>query len=477
MASFTTSSQLVAVKELLSSLQQELQVVPTTPTPSPSSLFAQGPVSFQAASDSDAGVGIFANENVSKGTLLLQVPFDKCLTTERVVQCTALRQLFDDQQQLLTFAYEVLAIGLMFGLLCLEKFEAIVDSDERKIAEQTAVTDVCPFLLHIKTIPRTFNTTLYWHDDELLELKGCMTFHLTQLMKRQIDKDWESIHSQLAEAYPDVLGGATKEIYMWALSVIYSRAVGISRQGIPLRIIPPVIDMANHDPSFDPTAETADTFDFDEAQDLLKFVAGCDREAKQECCAIYGHYPNSKLAYTYGFVLHPNPHQAIDLWTRLPQTSFAAEHKRRVLDQHTLTANQTYDFTGTLRKLRGEGASVSAALLAMIRVIQVGNEEELAQVENAYKGQIISVRNETATYASLRALLMARMDVERAESDKKRLGELLLDGASLGSREVMALVIRVEERELVGECLRLINEWSAELLERGDLYVPPDSSS
>ena len=428
-----------------------------------------GPVFFESK-DVNAGVGVFAKEFIAKGGLLVQIPYNKCISVDRIVQCPALSVIFLEQPQLLSFVDEVLAIGLMFGKLCREQVAAIPDLDEQVGAEaRMSAESHCPWYHHIRSLPATFNTTLYWSDDELLELKGCMTFHLTQLMKRQIDQDWEAIHSHMARAYPTVLGGATKQHYMWALSIIYSRAVGITRLGVPHRIIPPIIDMANHDPCA--AAETADTFEFDDVLDVLKFIACCDRNAQDECCAVYGQYPNSKLAYTYGFVLHPNPHQAIDLWTRLSPSSFAADRKRLMLEQHSLTAQQTYDFTGTLRK-----GYVSPALLATIRVIQVANEDEMLHVENAFVGAMISVRNEVATYVSLRALLQGRMNVERAESDKKRLGELLLDGASLGNRELMALVIRVEERELIRECLGMINQWSADLEDKGETFLPPDST-
>lgn len=427
-----------------------------------------GPVTFEGSPEGH-GVGVFALEAVAKGSLLVQIPFSKCISAERVTQCAALRQLFIEQAQLVDFEDEVVAIGLMYGRLCLEQVSAIPDMDEQALAEaRLSSEEHCPWLIHIKTLPLSFNTTLFWQDDELLELKGCTTFHLTQLMKRQIDKDWESIHAQLAQAYPDILGGATKDLYMWALSTIYSRAVGVTRSGVPYRVIPPIIDMANHDPFA--ASETADMFDFDDALDALKFTACCDRSAKDECCAVYGQYPNSKLAYTYGFVMHPNPHRAIDLWTRLSPSSWSADRKRLLLEGHPLTAQgQTYDFVGTLRG----GGFISPALLSTIRVIQISDEDELSRGANAFSGAMISVRNEAATYASLRALLQARMNVETAESDKKRLGEMLLDGAALCDRQVMALVIRVEERELIQECLCNVGQWALDLEDKGELHIPP----
>lgn len=47
------------------------------------------------------------------------------------------------------------------------------------------------------------------------------------MMSSRMEQDWSSIHMVLVEKYPDVLGGLTKEDYVWALSTVWSRAIGI----------------------------------------------------------------------------------------------------------------------------------------------------------------------------------------------------------------------------------------------------------
>ena len=490
MASFVGSGQQArAVEELVARLS------------SSSSGFAVAPaVSFRSSADS--GVGIYAKESVKKGAVLVQIPFDQCLSAEAVTASPGLRVVFEEQEQLAAFPDEVLAIGLMYGMLRMREQQAAAADAARSRELETA----CPWLAHVKTLPppESFNTTLFWSDDELAQLKGCSVFHLTQLMKRQIDADWESVHAQLAQVYPELLGGATKDLYAWALSIVYSRALGFTRRGAPVRVIAPVLDMANHDPHA--ARDSADTFSFADDEDAVRLLAAQDLSAGDECSAVYGRYPNSKLAYTYGFVVHGNPVQAVDLWARVPASSFAAERKRQLLQGNALTAQQNYDFSGTLRG----GGWVSPALLATIRVIQIADEAELAAAEAAAEAaeeegdeavqsstkrlgpflQSISVRNEAAMLGSLTALLTARLAVEAAEADRLRLGELLLDGpgAEQGvgvgdgggggggvSREFQALVIRVEEREVVRECLAAVRGWAAELERLGEAYEAPDA--
>lgn len=165
--------------------------------------------------------------------------------------------------------------------------------------------------------------------------------------------------------------------------------------------------MANHFPVSGKSAD--DTLIYDEGLNRIKLVSVTNKNPSEECFAIYGNYPNAKLLFSYGFVLPNNPHKAIDVWTRVSSQTPFAELKQQILSSHALTKEQTYDFVGTIRE-----NYISAALLTTIRVIQA-NEEELSLVEKAYHGEIISTRNEAASYIALRNLLIAKMKVDQAE--------------------------------------------------------------
>ncbi len=87
---------------------------------------------------------------------------------------------------------------------------------------------------------------------------------------------------------------------------------------------------------------------------------------------------------------------------------------------------------------------------------------------------MISARNEASTYASLRELLLAKVNVAKFQSDRERLGKLLLDGVPQSNRQVMALTIQVEERELARSAIALVGRYQAALDALGEAYVPPD---
>ncbi len=99
-----------------------------------------------------------------------------------------------------------------------------------------------------------------------------------------------------------------------------------------------------------------------------------------------------------------------------------------------------------------------------MRVIQA-TEEELPLLNRALEGRMIGLRNELAAYKALRDLVVARMGAAQAEEERRELGDLLLSTLSKKERgegegesesemrrrerRVMALTVKVEERELL----------------------------
>ena len=134
---------------------------------------------------------------------------------------------------------------------------------------------------HPEQVNRAPQPPLYWSDDEMTMLRPSNAFHLSRLMKSQMNNDWNTLHKPLAINYPELLSHCTYDLYQWALSAVYSRAVGITRKGSYTRCIPPVLDMANHSP--DAGCEAADTFRFDEEKDEVGLVCTSDRAKDEEC--------------------------------------------------------------------------------------------------------------------------------------------------------------------------------------------------
>jgi hypothetical protein len=358
--------------------------------------------------EESGGIGVFATSSCSKGNTLISIPLSLCLTSNAVVTYEKLSIVFENEErkQLVDFPDEVLAIGLMYSL--------------------TNAFDVdCPWRYHVATLPRSFNTTIFWSEEEMNELRGHNVFHLTNMLKKRISDDFDRIYSPLITAFPSLFGNIDLDIYIWALSIVYSRALDITVEdegenekekenedqvttsSKHERVIVPVLDMLNHNPSV--ASSAYETFLYDQSSKTVNYLCSIDVLENDQLFAVYGNYCNAKLLYTYGFVIMQNPVKAIDLWTRVPPSSPNYEVKQEILQSHPLTANQTYDFSGTIRS-----NYVSLSLLATIRVIQA-TTDELTNASNAFEGKMISVRNELATYSSLKELIKMRMKAETAQ--------------------------------------------------------------
>lgn len=404
--------------------------------------------------DASSGNGIFATADVPEGTVLVSVPFALCISSDAIVSFGPLAKIFEENPGLLDYQDEVLAIGLMYSRL-------VIDAGSRSL-------DEVPWAKHVATMPTSLNTPLFWSDAELEMLRPSNAYHLTKLLRKTIENDWESIHAPLAAQYP-LIADINIELYKWALSMVYSRAFGFYRkEGEYIRCIVPVLDMANHNPEIASCAEQ--TFGYDDVSNTIKLSCPKIRKAGEECYAYYGTYPNAKLLYTYGFTIVGCKQRTIDLWTRVVPSTSSAEKKSKIISENPLTNNQTYDFKGTI-----SDNYVSPALLATIRVIQA-TEEELTLVDNAFNGKIISVRNELATYKALRELVVARMNPSLAEVERRQLGEMLLGNVPSSDRALMALIVKVDERDLLQDTIPLIDSWVAKLEESdsSDKYTPPD---
>jgi hypothetical protein len=279
-----------------------------------------------------------ATSDIDSSEVLIEIPYSQCISVDTILQ-SPLGIIFENHPDLLSYPDEVLAMGMELALL-----NTVASNNYVSGLMYGLTKDSCPWHGHVVTMPSSFNTTLYWSDEELVNVKTSMIFHLTSMMKRQIQNDWENIHSPISSNYPDLLGNINIDNYKWALSVVYSRALGITRNGMYTRLITPIIDMANHNPTS--ATEAADTFAYNDIDDSVMFVSPRGCASGSECFAYYGDYCNAKLLYTYGFVIPNNPFKAIDMWPAISASTPAAADKQLILRSHELTKNQTYDFTG-----------------------------------------------------------------------------------------------------------------------------------
>lgn len=231
--------------------------------------------------------------------------------------------------------------------------------------------DASFFAPFIRSLPTSFELPVFWSDAQLGELAGTNALLLTQMMQRQLAQDFDAIHAALVSEFPIIFGKfppLTKQDYEWAMSVIWSRAFGVTRDGAYLHVLCPAMDMFNHDVALRNPLDDFVSYDA-ETQELQHRVAA-DAAIRAPLHISYGQYSNAKLLYSYGFVVSGNRVKGIDLWMKVPASDPYCKLKQTLLDSHELTREQTYDFKGTLF-----GHDVDERLLATLRVILMDEQE------------------------------------------------------------------------------------------------------
>lgn len=303
------------------------------------------------------GHGVYTKQALKRTETTIQVPFQLTMSIKSAAQ-SDLSPVFQKYHQIPDD--EILALHLMH---------------ERTKGKNSFFA---PF---IASLPTTFDLPVFWTATELHELQGTNVVLLTQLMQKQLQHDFESIHQAVITDFPAIfraLPTLTLHDYTWAMSVIWSRAFGITRKATYVRVLCPILDMFNHDSR---VCDPLDDFvSYDPKKDILRHHVPHDVVANSALTISYGLYSNAKLLYSYGFVTKENNHRVLDFWMKLPRNDPQWKRKQLLLDSNELTNNQTYDFRGTLFL-----KDVDERLLATLRVI-VANEHEWNLLDKVLHG-------------------------------------------------------------------------------------------
>ena len=96
---------------------------------------------------------------------------------------------------------------------------------------------------YLELMDSTLHTT-YWPEDTI-EKSDIKIFKLNlKDSKDKYESDWEKINNFFA-IYPDIFDPerATKDLFLWALSILHSRCFG---WGLPALMLVPLADCVNH---------------------------------------------------------------------------------------------------------------------------------------------------------------------------------------------------------------------------------------
>ncbi|XP_004956796.1 fructose-bisphosphate aldolase-lysine N-methyltransferase, chloroplastic [Setaria italica] len=104
-----------------------------------------------------------------------------------------------------------------------------------------------PWAPYLAILPRQTDSTIFWSEEELLEIQGTQLLSTTMGVKEYVQSEFESVEAEIINANKDIFPGAiTFDDFLWAFGILRSRVFPELR-GDKLALIP-FADLVNHSP-------------------------------------------------------------------------------------------------------------------------------------------------------------------------------------------------------------------------------------
>ncbi|KAK6503958.1 hypothetical protein TWF506_002175 [Arthrobotrys conoides] len=311
------------------------------------------------------------------------------------------------------------------------------------------------FWPYIRLLPQTFDTPLYFSDDEMERLAGTNLGAGDVLLRKQLwMEEWESGKQLLEDVKAERAQEYTWDIYLRAATIYTSRsfpstlvgitinsivgkhAAGLDDIGFPVLI--PLVDILNHKPNtkiiWEPTPTSFS----------LKIPETIS--AGSQVFNNYGPKGNEELLMGYGFAIPENPADSLAMKFTISPRGQAAE----IWEQRTL--KQTWKEVFHLRKSvdLDQKATVGPALevdwpeafVDLFRIL-VANENEIDDLGNGDTNATpVSIRNELAVALGLKAAIKQKLAAIRKY-------DLSLSSPAANHREAMADIYRKGQEDII----------------------------
>ncbi|XP_048516578.1 actin-histidine N-methyltransferase [Dendroctonus ponderosae] len=240
------------------------------------------------------GLGIKLDQTAAKNSLIMSVPSKLFMSTDSAKR-SILSNLFDKLDILKNMPNVLLAIHLL-----VEKFSP--NSFWKS---------------YINTLPKTYNTILYFTQLELEELAGSCALEPSYTQIRSIIRQYAyfyKVFATLDDEIGELMHGkfSFKE-YCWAVSTVMTR-----QNLVPLApnqtFLIPLFDMCNH-------ANGGIITDYNPETDQLECLASKDFQEGEQLFIFYGKRSNSEILGHNGFFYEDNEHdyRLVSMCTAVPK--------------------------------------------------------------------------------------------------------------------------------------------------------------
>ncbi|RUS17016.1 hypothetical protein BC937DRAFT_90534 [Endogone sp. FLAS-F59071] len=417
----------------------------------------------------DGGYCLVAAKDLSPGETTLEIPEHLFMSYQSAKQASSFADV-----------YRILSLESKDPMNLLN-LDDIYDS----ITQETLILML--FLLHerskrdtslwhpyINLLPCAFSTPLFFTPIELSLLEASPIRDLALSIRRSLHEIHAQVVPPLVRTFGDTFlhpSDATLESFMWAYTVIESRAFKLNLTGsdsstttttttVPAltTVLVPCADLANHVATI-PSA-TLHSKDFDPVARTFQ-IACADVGARvgEELTLRYNNLANWQLLLHYGFTMLDNPFDRVNLSFEIPTDAAdpRAEVRKAVLLRLGESAGLGLEHSVQAAGVAGTERVIGEGLMGSLRLLLMSAEElERWDVNNLDKlvGGPASEGNEEAVLETLRNLFEGmrdqypttlRKDWERYETAR--------GGGNISKGETYALVYLIGQKQILEDAL------------------------
>lgn len=238
----------------------------------------------------------------------------------------------------------------------------------------------------------------------------------------------------------------TEDAYTWATTMVASRSITVNAGNVTVPVIVPFADLATHNHLMNTS------FDFDE-ENNFKVVTNTPVNNSQPVQISIGGRSNSQLLLSHGFTIDNNDFDQVQLNVRVSEDDPFESVKKSMLKSQGMTDDTTF----VISKL-----GLSKGLLAAMR-IQALRPSEFDRYMRAFRGQVVSLRNELEVYRTL--VVACQQLLKRYSTSYQEDVELLKTELSTNKRN--AVVLRKGEKETLLLTIDLVARMWDQFLVQG----------
>ncbi|KAK3027402.1 hypothetical protein RJ639_040200 [Escallonia herrerae] len=322
--------------------------------------------------------------------------------------------------------------------------------------------DDSPWRFYLDVLPECTDSTIYWSEEELLEIQGTQLLSTTTGVKEYVKSEFLKVEKEIIlpneELFPFPV---TSDDFLWAFGMLRSRAFSRLR-GQNLVLIP-LADLINHSPSItteDYAWEIKGAGLF--SRDLLfSLRSPIPVKAGEQVLIQYDlNKSNGELALDYGFIESRSDRKGYTLTLDISESDANFEDKLDVAESNGMGGTAYFDIV--------LGSPLPSVMLPYLRLVALGGTDAFL-LESIFRNSIwghlelpVSRANEELICQVVRNACKSALSGYRTtiEEDAE-----LMEGGNLDPRLEIAVGIRTGEKEVLQYIDGIFKERESELDE------------